>query len=269
MHRPLHYETALEESVAPEGPEGAHSANSLLRRIASLLQDHSYEEAVRHFLDAQEMHLFSSNGELLDDLLDLYGRDLTARLVSAFAHFPCPACKDGLEPCSDCEGNGTRYEGLGCASCVGTGRMRCSFCGGSGLATYATVPASLRYLVLNHRVRMLSRRVGPTISQDLPADEIGLHDVLLSLNKLLLAFEDAVIIGDAVIEHDPILRAPVGQLTQACRHAPQRLQPRIRSILRRLAQLPGTNHHRADFYRALADSPAFAGTALHHPLLTE
>lgn len=267
MYRPLRHDYELEESVAPEGSSGAHSANSLLKRIAGLLSEHSYEQAVRSFLEAQELHLFSSNGELLDELLYLYGRDLTARLVAAFAHFPCPACKDGLETCTECEGKGVRYEGLVCDSCIGTGLSGCSFCGGSGLATYSTIPTSLRYPVLNHRVRMLSRRIGPMLDQPLPTNRTALNELLLSLNKLLLAFTDSVNAGESIVEHDPIFHDPIERLIETCRSAPRQVQPRIRSILRRIAQLAGKDEHRANFYQALADSQEFAGTGLHHPML--
>lgn len=260
---------ALAESDALEGSNEAHSANSILERVAQRLIERSPEDAVRLFLDAQDKQLLSTNGELLDDLLDFLGRDLTAQLISAMAHFPCPACKDGLEPCYDCEAKGVRYEGAVCETCLGTARTACSFCGGSGLATYATVPISLQYPMLAKRVNMLSRRIAPLLGLPLPETVGDLVGMMLSLNKILLTFDDAVIASEPILLHDANLSPAVEQLLQACRSAPQQLQPRMRSILRKLAELArqSGDSHRADFYNALANSQAFKGTGLHHPML--
>jgi hypothetical protein len=135
--------------------------------------------------------------------------------------------------------------------------------------TYPMIPVSLRYPVLARRVHMLYRRIEPLVNQPLPAGEPPLQDLLLSLNKILLACDDAAIAADSVIEHDPHLVHSVEELLETCRRAPQRVQPRMRSILRRLAEVetrdgsPG----KADFYAALANSTAFEGTGLHHPIL--
>jgi DnaJ-class molecular chaperone len=52
---------------------------------------------------------------------------------------PCPNGTDGKKPCPNCLGNGMRWEDRGGqlmwvtdTYCIGSGRVQCDVCGGSG-----------------------------------------------------------------------------------------------------------------------------------------
>src|SRR5687767_8024832 len=105
------------------------------------------QRAARMLLDAISGRLLLA-GVSLEQWLATLDEPSRAKLISAFAHYPCFACLNGMERCDGCGGSGFAAVARVCAPCAGFGSKRCDFCNGSGLATYTVIPAELRTLVL-------------------------------------------------------------------------------------------------------------------------
>lgn len=86
---------------------------------------------------------------------DLVGRELLALaeerlkmpvaklVIAAYSHKECYMCDEGTVVCESCEGAGQHGAGRPCTLCDGLGLTVCGFCGGTGWADKASVPAEL------------------------------------------------------------------------------------------------------------------------------
>src|SRR3954471_14456322 len=108
--------------------------------LAEHLKERRYTDAVRFVLDSHAQGTISSDTDLASRLSESAGAPVAAKLVSAFARFPCRECYNGTDPCPICGGNGIRAERVVCEHCIGSGMIRCDYCGGSGLGAYDLVP---------------------------------------------------------------------------------------------------------------------------------
>ena len=231
-------------------------------------------------IDAIAGGTLAGNVSLAEWFADL-GEPARAALVSAFAHFPCFACRNGTEACEACHESGFVAVARPCPACVGFGVKRCDFCNGSGLATYSLMPIELQPNVLVARAararkylqRLAVSRVGTTTAR-LEAQHVQ------DANKLLGVLENAVVAARELAAAGYLSPEATAQFAASCDRVAAAGVGHLRGSLRWLA-----SHHRelsgatgaladaenaaamAEFYEDLAQSPSFDGTGLAHPFL--
>jgi hypothetical protein len=162
-------------------PDGTNSGTTPVRdpaaRVSPLdpiiaaLERHKGEDAVRLFLNAVERHVVADASELIDTLRERGGNQLVQRLVFAFAKFPCPHCRRGLDTCDGCMGSCRTDDGRGpCWKCLSLGATACDFCGGSGFATYSFLPEPVRAAVAAARTSQAANRSAELLAWPLPTN---------------------------------------------------------------------------------------------------
>src|SRR5687767_4644431 len=169
------------------------TSGDLLASVEDRLSAGDGQHAARILLDAISGRLLVAELSL-DDWLSGLDEAARAKLVSAFALYPCFACLNGIEPCDTCSGSGFEADARVCTLCAGFGSKRCDFCNGSGLATYNVVPDALRVNVLASRASRASRYLQKVLAQSVAeAGEAALVRHVQDLNKLLGVLENAVV----------------------------------------------------------------------------
>ncbi|HEY7091360.1 MAG TPA: hypothetical protein VH518_24905 [Tepidisphaeraceae bacterium] len=262
-------------SATPPLPEQPITAEAVVTLVGEFLRQRRYADAVRIFLESQSRGIITADQNLLDDLIGELGPELTAQLISAFAHHPCPACISGLERCSECAGQGMRQpEQHVCPQCIGSGTVRCDFCGGSGLVHYNVIPSPMRFPVLKRRVNIVTRSFEKLLASPPPDDEVNLLTHILNLNKLLAVLENAVVAASAQDQQNGWAPSALYEAVMACRDFAPRLDHNIRGALHRLAQscadramINPLSQRKADYYESLSQATSFERTCLHHPQL--
>ena len=237
------------------------------------------QRAARMLLDAISGRLLVA-GLSLDEWLAGLDEQARSKLVSAFAHYPCFACLNGMEQCDGCGGSGFAAVARVCAPCAGLGSKRCDFCNGSGLATYNVIPAELRTHVLVARAARAGRYLEKLLKQRMTgAGEAAAVRHAQDLNQLLGVLENAVVSAQQLAAAGILLQPAVDRFTATCHRSAAAGLTRLRETLVRLSQvyrersplLPPIDAENAEakseFYDELAQSKAFEGTGLSHPFL--
>jgi hypothetical protein len=255
-------------------PQLPHGQEPTLQAVARLLEERDYTEAARYLLDRQKEGALPTDDALVESIINTLGTEKAAKLVSGFVHYPCPSCKNGLEICSQCKGNGFTEDHPVCEMCVGSGMVRCDFCGGSGLATYNIVPSPLRYPVMARRVNIVSRQVKAFEKLPVQLQEVPLLQNVLNLNKLQSMLENALSVAEHVVNYDPRVLASVEELIELSRVTALQIDVHLRNTLGHLAtywaSIPEDSAQgsvairKASFYRTLSTSPNFDETSLSH-----
>jgi hypothetical protein len=157
-------------AAAPRAVNDREARVNPIDPIIAALERHLGDDAVRLFLNAVARHV--GGGDAFDLVVALRkrgGEPMLQRLVLAFAKFPCPHCRRGLNACDGCAGSGRTEDGRGpCQRCLSVGATPCDFCGGSGFATYSFVPEPLRAAVAAARTDQAATRSAELLAWPLP-----------------------------------------------------------------------------------------------------
>jgi hypothetical protein len=255
-------------------PQLPHGQEPTLQAVAHLLEERDYTEAARYLLDRQKEGALPTDDALVESIINTLGTEKAAKLVSGFVHYPCPSCRNGLEICVTCKGNGFHQDSPVCDLCAGSGMTRCDFCGGSGLATYNIVPSPLRYPVMARRIHIVARQLSAFEKLPLILQEVPLLQNLLNLNKLQSMLENALAVAEHVVNYDPRVGASVEELIERSRSTVLQIDVHVRNTLGHLAtfwsSIPEDSPQgsiairKASFYRNLASSRNFEETSLSH-----
>ena len=214
------------------------------------------------------------------------GREATASLISAFAHYPCFGCTKGREKCEECGGTGRLADGSVCENCLGLGRARCGFCGGSGWVTLDFVPDVLKTPVIEQRVRIAVARLAnllaepsPEVAGDRPQQAFrACAKLVVRLDRQLAVFDNALPMIKEIARAHPELREQLAKLARHCVRAARGAGIRVRQLLKRMAaaarmdvdNVPRAplarqrSAKRAQFYEALADTNVLSESGLRH-----
>ena len=193
-NKPAHAEPA----TAREG-----GAPDPFAEVATALREERDADAVRLFLRVSAVHPLAAHEDMLPALREVLGGKPAERLVLAFATFPCPHCRAGSGPCSNCNGSGRGEDRrFACMTCLGLGVAPCDFCGGSGFETYNSVPAGLRPAVAAVRMEIALGRLERVTRQPLPPEDaapeqLKSHRKALAKQVLELARERAILVNVA------------------------------------------------------------------------
>jgi hypothetical protein len=266
--------------LLPAPPAPAPSpAPEWVSRVEEHLRDKRYADAVQFVLDARASGTIAPDEDLTGKLVESGGAAAASKLVSAFARFPCQKCGKGTDPCAICRGTGIRAERVVCEHCIGSGMIRCDFCGGTGLGPYDVVPITLRYPVLVRRAEIATTQAKSLLAWPLPSSEIELVNAVWNFNKLLAVMEGAVSAAGLLAAHDSRIADGVSVLWKNCQHHAEHLDAAMRAALLKLSEVCGSITQSRDsgdssiavrksvFYEKLATAPTFRGTCLHHPFL--
>jgi hypothetical protein len=256
-----------------------------VHEIATKLHDGHGKDSARIFMEAYKRNVTPKGPRLLQWIIGALGRDDAARLIAAFAHFPCVCCKNGLEACEACGSQGVRAEGPVCETCAGFGMARCEFCDGAGLATYSFFPEELWLPIIADRSHMAIHQLALLIAQPIPrvsdpAAEQNHVNLILNLNKLIGVLENAVTSAQEAAHHDSH-QETLAKIITSCNRAAGMAIRYLRQVIRSQAAAirqaakslpPGSAEaqfraSRAEYYESLAHSAGFEGTSLHHPFL--
>jgi hypothetical protein len=258
-----------------ESPEG------LLDTIEHTLSDGNGQRAARMLIDAVNGRLLLA-GLSLEQWLRELNEPARAKLVAAFAHYPCFACLNGAEPCDSCGGNGFAAVEQVCAPCAGFGSKRCDFCNGSGLATYSVVPVQLRLQVLVARAKRAGKYLEKVTSQPMERGaETAIIRQIQDINKLLGVLENAALSARQLAESERIGPEFAARLATTCDRWASAGLDRMRQMIGELSRIHRSRasalqpvdaenaEAQAEFYENLAQSvAAFEGTGLSHPFLS-
>jgi len=275
---------------AAAGPAPTRTrAEKALPAVVQALERGRRQDAARLFLQGLSHGIAPQDKPLLKWLSRAIGKELTAKLVNAFVHFPCFYCKKGRTRCEDCDARGSLEEGTPCRTCVGIGVARCEFCDGSGWVTLEYVPEGLRPVVIRNRaalalqrMRNLSRQpVGRPSSGDADKTVKRCSQFLLNLDRQMGVFENVLVAVEHLPEADHA-KVKLRSLADRCVQTAAKGENRIRETIlcmanafRAAAKTAGKGsrkrsqaERRAEFYAALVDANrTLAGTGLEHPFL--
>jgi hypothetical protein len=206
---------------------------------------------------------------------------IRAKLISAFAHYPCFACSNGSEPCGPCGGSGFTAVAQVCVACIGLGARRCDFCNGAGLATYNLVPLELRQDVVIARASRAAKYLQSHLQKrPRTITELTASRYFQDINKLLGVLENAAMAANQLRDAGVLHHDYAGNLSAACEQRAAAAEMRIRETLQRLsryhadraATLPSVDGEnagaKAEFYSNLAQTRCFEGTGIAHPFLS-
>src|SRR5688572_898365 len=209
----------------------------LLASIEDRLSAGEGQHAARMLLDAISGQLLVAELSV-DDWLDTLDEPARSKLVSAFAHYPCFACLNGIEPCDVCAGSGFAAVARVCGPCAGFGSKRCDFCNGSGLATYNLVPDALRVNVLASRASRAGRYLQKMLAHDIDnAGEAALVRHVQDINKLIGVVENAVVDAQQLLVSAALAPDAISQFAAMCDRAAAGGITRIRAALSRLSRI--------------------------------
>jgi hypothetical protein len=239
--------------------------------------------AARMLLAAVSHGAFPDGLALSEWLDNRLGEARRAKLISAFAHYPCFACRTGQEACDTCTGSGFSADAQVCMTCAGFGERRCDFCAGSGLAAYALMPVELWPGVLAARtiraLRYLEKLIAQPTAVTVPLTEAAAARRVHDVNKLLGVIENALETVRQLAESGIVTPRGAAEFHESCKRPATGGMAAMRDALHHLAAhheryartLPPADaanaEAKAEFYEDLAASPAFAGTGLSHPFL--
>lgn len=157
------------------------------------------DQLVREFLQAAAHGSMPVGDALPPWMLQRFGPKGLATLVQACASYPCAMCAGGVDSCASCGGTGIRQH-LVCDACLGLGKSRCSFCGGSGRFPVEDLPLGLRTAIMAERLRQnavsgRSASLPRTSNRPLDGAAFGRHAfaLLLQWNRFLSVIENAVL----------------------------------------------------------------------------
>lgn len=80
-------------------------------------------------------------------------------VISAFSHFHCFMCQDGIVQCETCKGKGMLDDTSACPQCHGFAITACPFCGGTAWVEDRMIPEELEDLVLKRRIRHIDKAI--------------------------------------------------------------------------------------------------------------
>lgn len=223
------------------------------------------------------------DGLPLDHWLPELDAERRARLVAAFAHYPCFACRNGQEHCDACGGSGYSAPAQVCRACVGFGEKRCDFCAGAGLATYSVMPVELWSAVIAERagraVKYLEKLASHPRCVTAPLTEAAAARRIQDLNKLLGVLENAFVAVRELSASGVVTSRSASHFADTCARSSGVAVAAMRDALRRLAThfdrlaqtvspVKAANAEaKAEFYEELSISTMFDGTGLAHPFL--
>jgi hypothetical protein len=264
----------------------ASSAVEAMRRVAAEVKLGHARRAASMLAAAYRQNSFPQAARSLGWITAAIGREATASLISAFAHYPCFGCAKGREKCEECAGTGSLADGSVCEICLGLGRARCGFCGGSGWVTLNLVPDVLKTPVIEQRARIAVARLADLLAEPLP-EVAGVRPkqafracakLLLRLDRQLAVLDNALPIMEDVPRAHPELREQLAKSTRHPVRAASGAEIRVRQLLKRMAaaarmdadNVPRASlarqrsAKRAQFYEALADANVLSECGLHH-----
>ena len=249
-------------------------------KVDSLLRAGHGQRAAELLVNSLAQHTWPAELPVAQWLEQSLGDDTRARLISAFAHYPCFVCDNGFERCQPCGGSGFTAVAQVCVACIGLGSRRCDFCNGAGLATYNVVPLELRARVTVSRASRGAKYLKALV-QKRPRDltEATASRYLIDMNKLLGVLENAVIAARQLADVGMLPHAVAANMFAACSKPAAAAEIRVRETLQRLARhhadaaaaLPPVDAENArakgEFYSMLSQSDGFEGTGIAHPFL--
>lgn len=275
------------KNPAPE-PDNRAETQQALQDIAGALNQQRGSDAVRGLLAALEQELFPGGEKLLPWLIEAITAEGVQRLAEAMATFDCFYCRQGVQLCEDCDGRGYLSDLSACEPCVSLGALRCAFCDGSGWMTYSDLPEALRPAVLLIRVpkglQRLKQALAEPLPVKLPSDPGEARKILgrrvLELNGLCGVLENAAEAAGQMNGAADTQRQQIRAAVESCRQAYPPAKTRLRELLKlltkvvhreaKVAEQPAKRlraKRRYHFYRKMAESDDFSGTALEHALL--
>lgn len=284
-------QNAASSSRASSSTRGNARIQRVMDALKVDLESGRGARAVRHFVAGAAHQLFPEDRKLLSWLNRKLGKAKTADLINAFAEFPCFYCKKGVEPCPRCDERGHLPGGAVCDTCIGLKSARCDFCDGSGRVTLNYVPAGLRAHVLVHRVKAaggelksIVRRI-PKNPRPENAEKTLQRCIrgLTGLIRVLGVLENCVVASQAFDDLREDHRAGSSRTTDTCCQlgvtAKNHLPVYLKVMSAACGQLVKDRNHGtatrqrirelASYYRTLAETADFRGTALEHPFLDE
>lgn len=181
-------------------PSVNSNTSNIVRKMTAKLKEGNFTEAVNLFIMGQNHGIFIGDHTLIQKLTKVIGKNATSRLVTAFAHYPCPYCKKGRSKCQSCEGHGHIDEDMICEQCFGLGVVRCDFCDGSGWMAIEDVPEGLHLTVLIKRIqtalvrmRLILGKTIPKPSENSPSMTIKkCAKLLINLDRYMGVFENTI-----------------------------------------------------------------------------
>ena len=275
--------SSLSEEIPGDAPGDAVDASTpsaALAEITSHLAEGDGQRAASLLVDSLAQGSWPSDLPLEEWLETRISDEQRARLASAFAHYPCFVCANGVERCDPCGGSGFTAVAQVCAACIGLGEKRCDFCNGAGLATYNIVPLPLRANVVTARAARAAKYLqGLLQKRPHAATEATASRYLKDITKLLGVMENAVLAAEQLVDARVLAPDAAAHLSAACAQRAATADVRIRETLQRLsrfhdsqaASLPPIDAEnaraKAEFYSKLSQSSSFEGTGISHPFL--
>jgi hypothetical protein len=271
-------DTMLERSRARQRAASPASPASMESLLAS--NGGGGTQLARELLKGLAHGTFPAGGWTFSEWLAAADAGTRATIASAFAHFPCFACRNGLEACDACTGSGFVGVARVCGACVGIGTRRCDFCSGTGLAAYSAMPVEVWNDVLRSRASRAAKFIGRIAQADPAAlSEAAAINQLQDLNKLLGVLENALMAARQLGISGELDDEGVAQFVKACAAPASKGLAFLTADLRRLGELSRDAAQRlegldadnadakAEFYAELADATPFEGTGIAHPFL--
>lgn len=231
---------------------------------------------------AAVVHGTFPDGSPLSAWLEQLSEQRRAKLITAFAHYPCFACRNGQESCAPCGGSGFSAAAQICGACAGLGEKRCDFCAGAGLATYNLMPLALWRSVLTARASRAMKYLNQLAAQpgvSAPLPEAAAVRRIQDLNKLLGVLENALAALRQLRASGIVAPETAASFIRSCKRPATAGITAIRETLRHLAvhynqmapALPPVDaanaEAKSEFYEDLAASAMFDGTGLSHQFL--
>jgi hypothetical protein len=278
----------MEKNTPPSIGKKNNRLEDCFGLIHQALFEKRLSDAVRLFLAGQDRGHIPRSKKLIDWLREKDSLFIR-RIIAAFAHHPCPFCKNGLLTCEFCEGKGDIDSTRICETCLGLGLMLCNFCGGTGWSPIQSVPKGMRIAVLLERAHValshlgdLSRRPILAKGQQLTGSDFKKAAfLLLGFNRYISALEAVLVAGDnytSYVENTDKLRDKMPDCSQGALLAGRRMYRLIRLMAdssRRLSQQATQNPKkallfslRAAFYQSMVDKNLpVEQTGIGHPLM--
>lgn len=280
----------MSEPTHCSGAVSSSAIAKLMQKVTDELNADRDVQAVRLFADGLDHGIVPPGVNLVHWVINAIGKAGTSKLLKAYARHPCFYCKNGVEPCEACKGQGYWQDDTLCETCVTTGVARCDFCNGTGFVTFNAIPADLRLLAAFERVKfaagrtkVLVDRPAPRPSQSRPHECLKQCVIrLIEANRLMGVFENAVILVREISAFESGSRSFQLKIMKACRRYAPLAHERIHGILQCMsvctrieATIPRltprarnlANRRRAFLDSLLEPSSRFTGTALEHRFL--
>jgi hypothetical protein len=261
----------------------------LAEKMTAHLKDGRFVEAAKLFMLGQRRGVIPADHTLTKKLVKVIGKNATNKIITAFAHYPCPYCKKGRSKCQDCEGRG-HINNMVCEHCLGIGAVRCDFCDGSGWMAMQSVPKGLRTAVFIRRAQTALRRLKLIFDQPLPrpsknkpfAASKKYARLLVKTDRYMGVLENALITAEKLRVSEPQFKSKIAKIEQLCIKAAIKGKKYVRKIVNFMAnsaqlELQAAKkaspeqklaEKRAEFYRSLLEqSDIFVSLSDEHPFL--